>query len=133
MCCKTSYRGGDLHGSENYEGVKREDEITASAVDRFLSSTWRGNEKPMFSEDIEKVGCIKIMESLTDEEKISMPDVNMAIRYFRAEKVKITIHVFIALKYIYLYFNIDTEKTFFLCVPVLSFDSVFIGLCQESR
>lgn len=50
------------------------------------SSAWRGKEQPMFDEDVERIGCVKILESLTDEEKTSMPDVSMAVRYLRAEK-----------------------------------------------
>lgn len=54
--------------------------------DVFSSNAWRGNEKPMLDESAERRGYVSIVNSLTKEERSLIPDVNMAVRYFRGEK-----------------------------------------------
>lgn len=48
---------------------------------------WSENKEPrMFDAAIEEEGCKRIMEQLTEEEIDAMPDDNMPLRHFRADK-----------------------------------------------
>ena len=53
----------------------------------FETNAWRGNEKEMFEFNVEKDGCVEIMEALTEDERESLADPNMPLRHLRAEKV----------------------------------------------
>merc|ERR1712071_623434 len=59
---------------------------TKSTTNIFDSDDWRGKEIPMFDIDIERNGVMRIWEALSEEEKKELPDVNMPLRHFRAEK-----------------------------------------------
>jgi len=43
-------------------------------------------EKPLFDEEVEREGCRKILEALSEEEKECLADRNHVLRHFRAEK-----------------------------------------------
>ncbi len=48
-------------------------------------------EKPLLDIDVETKGSKEVLAALTDEEKRHMPDENMPLRHFRAEKVSLKI------------------------------------------
>ncbi len=51
------------------------------------SKTWITSHEPrMFDRDVEEEGCKKIVECLTEDELRAMPDENMPLRHFRADK-----------------------------------------------
>ena len=51
------------------------------------SKTWITSHEPrMFDRDVEEEGCRKIVECLTEDELRAMPDENMPLRHFRADK-----------------------------------------------
>ena len=51
------------------------------------SKTRSCSETPLLDVDVETKGSAEVLAALTDEEKQHMPDENMPLRHFRAEKV----------------------------------------------
>uniref|UniRef100_A0A7S3PWI4 CRAL-TRIO domain-containing protein n=1 Tax=Chaetoceros debilis TaxID=122233 RepID=A0A7S3PWI4_9STRA len=52
---------------------------------------WSENNEPrMFEKTVEEKGCKEIVEALTEEELEAMPDENMPMRHFRADKGNVT-------------------------------------------
>ena len=79
---------GDITAEVDKVGEEKKEDDTEER-DMFNSGTWRDKEEPMFDIDVEKDGCMKIMEALTDDEKNNLADDNMPLRHFRADKVNI--------------------------------------------
>jgi hypothetical protein len=57
---------------------------TAKTVD----SSLLGGEEPLFDTEEEEQGVQDVLDGLTEEEREQIPEPTMAIRHFRAEKVR---------------------------------------------
>merc|ERR1712008_168200 len=74
------------------EEVEKCQAPTADAHDPYekeISSEFQSKPKKeprMFNKEIEEQGCREIVEALTEEELQAMPDENMPLRHFRADK-----------------------------------------------
>lgn len=77
----------------NESGSNQDEKIPVKVVENckegfsiFETNAWRGNEEEMFELNVEKDGCVEIMEALTEDERNELADPNMPLRHFRAEK-----------------------------------------------
>jgi hypothetical protein len=60
--------------------------VSASSTNYAMSVTLK-SEPNLLDSEVEKKGAKDVLEALTEEEKTALPDPNMPMRHFRAEKV----------------------------------------------
>jgi hypothetical protein len=69
------------------DSASASEDDNSNNIVRHKHKGWSENNEPrMFEKNVEEKGCKEIVEALTEEELEAMPDENMPMRHFRADK-----------------------------------------------
>jgi hypothetical protein len=88
----------DLESESSKDDKKSDQNVNndndpVSLADQTKGTIGPGGEKRLFDAVVENEGVLKIRSALSQDELLAMPDDNMPLRHFRAEKVSCILEI----------------------------------------